>query len=266
MTSVHKKNEVKLKKIKIEPYMLQMSRFLTKNEDRIRKYFEQQSDKEKAKGGKGRKEYITTCETFLQHMDDIHMEIGFDPEAAESYEKVWERVQRRMQRLEKMQARPGQKPRSESVDMENSNSSSPRVAVHVWSGLFSNEEVDTTSTLTFSTGEEDTTEEMEEVKESLLARNDINPDGKVIFKCFKDKLKKMIIIPLASVSYPELRMHIVNKFSIKTSELPNLKIASERSPSSSDSYITDNSSLSRFLRTSGTISESTIVFTLYLLS
>jgi hypothetical protein len=267
----------KMKKSETDPYIQKLGAFLMKNEDNIRKYFETECERERQKGGKEGEKFIQTCDVFLEHMDDIRKEIGGNPENVESYEKVWERVQRRMRRLEQLHPQP---PPVVATTSSSSSDNSPKSAGFIFGrgmsiSFGSADDVpvrlDQSSSPSFSTSDDDvgetTTEdvlddvqELEEARETLLSRTDINPDGKVIFKCWRGKQKKMVILPLSTINWDELRSAVAAKFNM---EVQRLKLAyGDGNPPTST--ITNNSTFSNFLQTAGTMAESTIVYSLHI--
>jgi len=285
-----------MKKGETEPYMVKMGAFLMKNEDNIRKYFESEGDQEREKGcGKRSEECIATCDSFLEHMDDIRKEIGGNPQSAESYEKVWERVQRRMQRMEQLQKPESSKHKGTTTTTAATNNTStiigsqkdsgaPTIAVRVFSGLSlslgdndsaASHPDQSSGSLTFSTGDYqdgdvdattesglDDVQELEDVRDSLLSRTDINPDGKAVFKCWQGKTKKMLILPLSTVNYDELCSAVAKKFCLQAGGAARtfkLTYGQDQDPPTA---ITNNATFSRFLQTSGTMAENTIVFSL----
>jgi hypothetical protein len=281
--------EKKMKKGETEPYMQKMGAFLMKNEDNIRKYFESEGDQEREKGcGKRSEECIATCDSFLEHMDDIRKEIGGNPQSAESYEKVWERVQRRMQRMEQLQKPESSKHKAAATTTAATNNTSTiigsqkdsgarTIAVRVFSGLSlslgDNDSAalhpdQSSGSLTFSTGDDhdgdvDATTEsgLDDVQELEDVR-DINPDGKAVFKCWLGKTKKMLILPLSTVNYDELCSAVAKKFCLQAGGAAHtfkLIYGQDQDPPTA---ITNNATFSRFLQTSGTMAENTIVFSL----
>jgi hypothetical protein len=285
-----------MKKGETEPYMQKMGAFLMKNEDNIRKYFESEGDQEREKGrGKRSEECIATCDSFLEHMDDIRKEIGGNPQSAESYEKVWERVQRRMQRMEQLQIHESSKHKAATTTTAATNNTSTiigsqkdsgarHIAVRVFSGLSlslgdndsaASHPDQSSGSLTFSTGDDhdgnvdattesglDDVQELEDVRDSLLSRTDINPDGKAVFKCWQGKTKKMLILPLSTVNYDELCSAVAKKFCLQAGGAAHtfkLTYGQDQDPPTA---ITNNATFSRFLQTTGTMAENTIVFSL----
>jgi len=229
----------KMKRVNIEPYTAKIRAFLMQNEDDIRSRFEKSSVRQWGASTMLSMDYNRTRDIFLEHMDNLRKELGCSPESAESYEKVWERAERRMKRFEQLTGSQ-QYPLGKSSSYEDLCGSS--------------------SSLSFSSSSEDTKEDLDEVRESVLSQtdNNINPDSNVIFKCWRGSQKKLVILPLAVINYDSLSSAIAKKFSLSDPRALKLNPKNNHQLKS----IHSNETLAHFLHTSGTIAENTVIYSL----
>jgi hypothetical protein len=92
----------KAKRDKLLPYRSRLCSYLQTHEDAITRLFQERM------GGEQREEerdYVQIAHyRLIDAMDERRREIGADPVLAQSFEKVWERVERRTNRLHKLDA------------------------------------------------------------------------------------------------------------------------------------------------------------------